>query len=41
MKVSVPCVPLDRYNKPFQSVALVNEYCYQEGMTLGEACLLL
>ena len=34
-------LPLDRYNKPFHSVALVNEYSNQEGMTLGEACLLL
>ena len=34
-------LPLDGYNKSFQSVVLVNEYSYQEGLTLGEACVLL
>ena len=28
---------LDMYNKSLQSVVLVNEDSYQEGMTLGDA----
>ena len=34
-------LPLDTYNKLFQSVVLVNEDSYQVGMTLREACFLL